>query len=219
MSLAFDHVFCVVDDLDDAAMQISAAGWSLDAGSAHAGQGTCNRRMAWAEHYLELLHVRDHDEAARNRLRLDRRADWRATGASPIGIGLRGSIPLESREEFWLYDKLGVRIWVNHDNELAPQRPLVIVLELTTEQLEQRNARSAAARATAQPPLRAIRQLQITGPARAWLPPHGGPPITHALGIFHLHINAGPGPTRSITDTLAITGVAPTHQRKATTLT
>jgi hypothetical protein len=170
MSLAFDHVFCLVDDLD---------------------------------------------EAARNRLRLDRRADWRVTGASPIGIGLRGPLRLDSREEFWLYDKLGVRIWVHHDNELAPQRPLVIALELTAEQLEQRKPRSAAARATAQPLMRAIRGLQITGPGRARLPPYAGPQITHALGSFYLHIDAGPGPTRSITDTLAITRLAPRHPKES----
>lgn len=120
MSLSFDHVLCIVDDLDLAATRITEAGWKLDHGAVHAGQGTHNRRLVGPTHYLELLHVNDHVEAARNRLRLDRRANWRTTGASPFGIGLRGQIPTQCRADFWLYDELGVRIRVHHDNEHAP---------------------------------------------------------------------------------------------------
>jgi Glyoxalase-like domain len=214
MSLAFDHVFCLVDDLDEAAMQLSAAGWSLDAGSAHAGQGTRNRRIASAERYPELLHVRDHDEAARNRLRLDRRV----TGASPIGIGLRGSLPLDSREEVWLYDELGVRIWVHHDNELAP----------TSARHRARTHRrtAGAAQGTVRRSAGHSSAADASHPRAPDHRPRASPPATARRTPDHScawellpALDAGSGPTRSITDTLAITRLAATHRRKATTLT
>jgi Glyoxalase-like domain len=209
MSLAFDHVFCVVDDLEEAAERAIEAGWVLDRGSDHPGQGTRNRRLPWAEHYLELLQVTDHDEAARNRLRLDRRADWRITGASPFGIGLRGQLPEQHRSQFWLYDDLGVQIWAHHDNEQMPQRPLVFALELTTKQLQQRAVRAAAAGPRTRQTTSAIRHLQLIAPQPARLPPHKGPQITHTPGVPHLHVDAGEGPPRAITDTLTINSVAP----------
>ncbi len=209
MSLSFDHVLCIVDDLDLAATRITEAGWKLDHGSVHAGQGTHNRRLVGPTHYLELLHVNDHVEAARNRLRLDRRASWRTTGASPFGIGLRGQIPTQCRADFWLYDELGVRIRVHHDNEHAPQRPLVFALELSAEQLRQRAVRTAAAHnAPRQNPL-TIRHLQTTGREPPHLPPYTGPPITHTRGAPHLHVETGVGPAEAITEILTINSIRP----------
>ena len=54
-----DHVFCMVTSDDDWAARLAQAGWRLDAGSTHAGQGTRNRRLRWADCYLELLWVHD----------------------------------------------------------------------------------------------------------------------------------------------------------------
>jgi Glyoxalase-like domain len=209
MSLLFDHVLCIVDDLDSAAIRITEAGWELDRGSVHAGQGTHNRRLAGPTHYLELLHVDDHIEAARNRLRLDRRANWRTTGASPFGIGLRGQIPAQCSTDFWLYDELGVRIWVHHDNEHAPHRPLVFALELTAEQLQQRAPRPAAAHNAPRQNPPTIRHLRITGPDPPHFPPYTGPPITHTKGAPHLQAQTGTGPLQAITEILTINAIRP----------
>ena len=83
-----DHVFCMVDPDADWAARLTAAGWRLDAGSTHAGQGTRNRRLRWADCYLELLWVHDAAEARHNALRLDRRAAGaRARSASACAGG------------------------------------------------------------------------------------------------------------------------------------
>ena len=63
--MELDHVFCLVDPDDDWAARLGGAGWLLDAGSFHAGQGTRNRRLRWAGCYLELLWVHDVVEAPR----------------------------------------------------------------------------------------------------------------------------------------------------------
>ena len=73
--MELDHVFCMVNPDDDWAARLAAAGWRLDAGMTHAGQGSRNRRLRWPGCYLELLWVHDHVEARQNQLRLDRRAD------------------------------------------------------------------------------------------------------------------------------------------------
>ena len=95
-------------------------GWVLDEGQAHRGQGTRNRRLPWPARFFELLWVTDIDEARSNPLRIDRRAEWRTTGASPVGLAFRGEIDPADRAEFWLYDALGPRIHVHRDNERFP---------------------------------------------------------------------------------------------------
>jgi len=120
----------MVNPDDDWAARLAAAGWRLDAGMTHAGQGSRNRRLRWPGCYLELLWVHEHAEARQNQLRLDRRADWERTGASPFGIGLRGKLSEAERVDYRRYDGLPMPVWVHRDNEDAPERPFVFVLEL-----------------------------------------------------------------------------------------
>jgi hypothetical protein len=205
MTLALDHVFCMVDDLDEAASRAESAGWLLDAGSVHAGQGTRNRRLVWPKQYLELLWIADPIEARSNPLRLDRRGHWSSTGASPFGLGLRGQLPVDCREEYWLYDELGPRIWVHQDNEHAPERPLVFVLELTAEDRERRRSRSQGL--MNRQPAGVLEEVRLRGPAPARLPRYEGPPIAQSVGAPYLELRAGPGPARPITNLLAISAL------------
>ena len=131
----------MVADPGQAARRLEDDGWVLDAGQAHRGQGTRNRRLAWREQFFELLSVTNAVEARANPLRLDRRADWTTTGASPIGLAFRGQIEPAHSDEFWLYDALGPRIWIHRDNERFPEHPMVFVLEAGKEQIEQRRRR------------------------------------------------------------------------------
>ena len=59
----------------------------------HAGQGTANDLILFGENYLEFVYLADREEAERSRVRLDRRCEWKTTGASPFGIALRGPKP------------------------------------------------------------------------------------------------------------------------------
>lgn len=201
--LELDHVFCVVDDLDGAAGRLQSDGWALDAGSVHPGQGTRNRRLVWAEQYLELLHVGNLAEARANRLRLDRRAEWSSTGASPFGFGLRGGLPEVSQKDFWLYEDLGLRIWVHRDNERAPERPLVFVLETAGAELEKRRARS---RALQRGRSAVLREVRVRGPSPALLPSYLGPRIVNVQGPHHLELVVGDGPARAVTEILTVRG-------------
>ena len=185
--LELDHVFCMVTDPGHAAQRLLDDGWVLDAGQAHRGQGTRNRRLWWPEQFFELLWVTDPAEARSSPVRLDRRADWATTGASPFGLAFRGQVAPPLSAEFWLYEALGRRILIDRDNERVPERPLVFVLDAAEEEMEGAPARGPDLRARqASPSGRAARS------ARPW-------PVRAFLAAVHGtldRLHAGPAPAR-----------------------
>ncbi len=139
VTLEIDHLFCFVDPHADWATRAHDAGWVLDDGVEHAGQGTRNRRLWLPRQYLEFIWLSSRTDAASNPLRLDRRADWRTTGACPFGIGLRGQLDEELRSEFSAYRPPyapEAYIWVHRSNEMDVATPLVFVVESPAEILE-----------------------------------------------------------------------------------
>jgi hypothetical protein len=197
--LHLDHVFCMVPPDGEWAARLADAGWSLDAGRAHAGQGTRNRRLVLARQYLELAWVEDDAVARGNQLRLDRRADWRRTGASPFGIGLRGRLPEERQADYRPYEGLPIRVWVHTDGERAPERPLVFVLEVD-ERGELPGRPPDAARAH----LGELLAVRHTGPAAPDLPPYEGPPVLSEPGPHGFSIQVDRGRPVQVTDVLSI---------------
>jgi hypothetical protein len=146
--LEIDHLFCFVDPSADWAARLSDAGWVLDEGVEHVGQGTRNRRLRLPDHYLEFIWLSSRTDAAKSPVRLDRRADWRTTGACPFGIGLRGQLDEELRSEFWAYHPPyapGARIWIHRSNEMDPGAPLVFVMESPSEAMEPSRPRNRLA--------------------------------------------------------------------------
>ncbi len=199
--LELDHVFCMVRDPAHPVQQLEDDGWTLDPGQAHRGQGTRNRRLAWRERFFELLWVTDVAEARANPLRLDRRAEWTSTGASPFGFAFRGQIEPARADEYWLYDALGVPIWVHRDHERCPERPLVFVLASDVVKARRQRPRTAPAVAHRQPgELQAVR---VRGPSAPALLPYAGPPIIYREGPHLLELVVGnAGSVRQITDAL-----------------
>ena len=129
--LELDHLLCFVEPGDDWADRLQRAGWALDAGSTHPGQGSRNRRLAWGAAYLELVWVHDLAEAAAHPLRLDRRARWRATRASPFGFAFRGHFPEPLSAQCWSYQPdPAFRFSIHRDNEERPEQPLLLCMEL-----------------------------------------------------------------------------------------
>jgi hypothetical protein len=205
--LELDHIFCIVDDLVQASRRFEHDGRVLDRGSAHEGQGTRNRRLAWPEHHLELLCVVDRVEARASRLRLDRRAEWASTDVSLFGCGFRGVLPDVYRDDYWLYEGSGARVWMHYDNERAPARPLVFVLEMPGTEMEQRRPRSRPSRPVQAPACRDAQRVRVSGPSPASLPRYAGPPTTQTSGPHHLDLVVGRhGSAQPITPILTIHG-------------
>ena len=144
-------------------------------------------------------------EARANVLRLDRRAEWLTTGASPVGLAFRGRLEPERRNPFWLYDALGPRIWVHRDNERRPERPLVLVLEAGEEAMKQRRRQIAASEAVAHRCPGELREVRVGGPSAPVLPPYAGPAIVHAPGAHLLELVVrDEGSARPVSDGLLI---------------
>lgn len=132
VALALDHVFAFVAEGFPDEPRLAEAGYRVAFGRDHDGQGTANRLLLFAESYLELIWLARRSEAETNLLRLDRRADWRASGASPFGVGLRGEIEPELERDFVDYRlpafPLG-RLRVLARTIEDPRQPLVFVIE------------------------------------------------------------------------------------------
>src|SRR5262245_52642133 len=101
--LEVDHVFAFVEPGGPWLAALDSAGFRLDPGIAHPGQGTRNRRMLLHRHYLEWVWLEARADAETNPLRLDRRADWQRTGFCPFGVALRGSLDDAGRDRFVPY--------------------------------------------------------------------------------------------------------------------
>ncbi len=124
-------------------------------------------------------------------MRLDCRADWASTGASPIGLAFRGQIEPGRGDEFWLYDALGPRIWVHCDNERFPERPLVFMLENGEELMEQRRRRASVSEAIRHRRPGELREVRVRGPSAPSVPPFVGPPIVYERGPHALQVVIG----------------------------
>ncbi|MFI1913706.1 VOC family protein [Nocardia sp. NPDC020380] len=196
--MQLDHVFCLVDPADDWAERLAAAGLEPDAGMRHAGQGTRNRRLHIGSLFLELLWVCDKAEAQHNPLRLDRRADWVRSGASPFGVGLRGSLPGELAGSYWQYTDLGFPIWVPRDDQDAPERPLIFILDSPARPV---GTLSRPAVSIAADPIHSVR---IGTTSIADIPPYEGPAIIQETGAARLEVFRTGGPDVFITDILAL---------------
>jgi hypothetical protein len=203
--LELDHVFCMVADPAEAVQRLEDDGWVLEAGQAHRGQGTRNRRLGWSDQFFEVLWVTDMAEARANPLRLDRRWDWTTTDASPFGLGFRGQIDPAHGDEFWLYAALGPRIWIHRDNERSPERPLVFVLEAAEEEMEHRRPRVWMSDALEHRCPGELREVRVHGPSAPSLPPFAGPSIVYRQGTHMLElVVAHHGRARPVSDTMAI---------------
>jgi len=213
--LEIDHLFAFVDAEGDWASRATAAGWVLDDGIAHEGQGTRNRRLWLPEQYLELVWVESRDEAAANPLRLDRRAEWRVTGACPIGIGLHGELDDATRSQFWPYRPAyahGGTIWIHHSNEDAPAQPFVFAFDATPEMIERyrpRNRHAGAPHLLAHARPASLREVRLALPA----PPQPllaavTPRITWRPATApHLEVVVGDGDARlELSELVAIAG-------------
>jgi hypothetical protein len=97
MDFELDHLFvCVSEGGAEEAQRLADLGLVEGEPNTHPGQGTACRRFCFANAFLELVWVRDPDEAQSELvrpLRLFERWSERSAGACPFGVCLRPSRP------------------------------------------------------------------------------------------------------------------------------
>jgi len=202
--LELDHVLSFVEPGGDWAERLERAGWTLDAGTTHPGQGTRNRRCRWGAGYLELVWVHDLAEASAHRLRLDRRARWHQSGASPFGFVFRGRFPEPIASECWTYaPDPAFRFSVHRHCEERPEQPLLVCMQLDDDACHARGAMIAGHAGPARTLTRAVLATAHPTP-----PGWAGLPLllrTVTAAAPHLTLVFGEGAgTTEVTDQLRI---------------
>lgn len=165
-----DHLFCFCDPhLSSEIENATKAGLTIHPGNRHPGQGTANRAILFKENYLEFIFMDSSDDAQKNPLRLDKRANWSKTGASPFGICLRGEISQKESNEFWAYHPSywpdGV-IYIHKSNEDTPEQPMIFVIPSSTRPIDKPNINATFL--THKTQSEAIRTVNIFGPQYKW---------------------------------------------------
>ncbi len=215
MGLEIDHVFCFVEPSSSWAEKANVAGWVLDDGIEHVGQGTRNRRLWLPDLYLEFIWLSSRSDAARNPVRLDRRADWRTTGACPFGIGLRGPLEDELRSQFWAYEppwNRGGCILIHESNEKDPGAPFVFVMETDANvvaRMRPRNRLADSPHLLAHARSVTVDTITIQNPCPTQaLLAHVAPRVVTRVGPPRLEVAlAGPsGTALALTDELSLVG-------------
>lgn len=96
-----DHLFRLVAEPGPVAESLERAGFRLDDGTRHVGQGTRNRRVNFTRTFFEVLWVDEPAAARTNELRLDLRV---GPGPASIGVCWRGDVA----------GAFGDRTWIHH---------------------------------------------------------------------------------------------------------
>ena len=202
--LELDHVFCIVADPGEAARRLEGDGWVLDAGQAHRGQGTRNRRLLWSGQFFELVWITDVGEARANPLRLDRRADWATTGASPFGLAFRGRITPARSRSFGSTTHSDRASGFIATTSGSRNDPWCSCSKSRGEEMGQRRRRADGSMVAHRQPGE-LREVRVHGPSAPSLPPFAGPPIVYMPGPPALELVVGTqARARSVSDALAI---------------
>lgn len=192
--LELDHVFCFVDPGFAEESQVRAAGFEVNFGRKHPGQGTENRLLLFDDAYIEFIWIRDRDEARRNILRFDRRVR-----ACPFGIALRGSVPRPLRRFYWRYRlpefPLG-SLAIFEPSRREPMLPILFVMQSKLGRVDRPRERGYPAPFFEHPNGgRRIDHCRVTGPGvtRLVLPASGLPVSFHEGPDWRLDLDIGGG--------------------------
>lgn len=133
--LQLDHVFVFTPFGAPLASRLTEAGFLEGSSATHPGQGTANRRFFFNNAYLELIWATSEVELKSPLIqgtKLFERSQWKQTGRSPFGIGLRSTdknnpaIPFDSWEYKPPYLPPGMPIYIAENMDYE-QEPLVFL--------------------------------------------------------------------------------------------
>lgn len=106
MSIEFDHLFICTTLNAPEIEPLLELGLSEGQPNRHPGQGTANRRIFFHNAFLEFLWVHDEAEVRSEIIQpmgLWERWQYRQSGASPFGVALRSTGPVNLPFETWAY--------------------------------------------------------------------------------------------------------------------
>jgi hypothetical protein len=99
--LELDHLILFGRGVDDTPLDV--AGFTLETGRRHVGQGTRNRRICFARNYIEILWIDDRAALVTRGLDFEARCAG-APGACRVGVVLRGRLADPVRDRLTRYE-------------------------------------------------------------------------------------------------------------------
>jgi|GEM_PF-5798123 len=131
----FDHFFTFVDpSFKDSYLNKG----ELKAGlkTEHKGQGTTAMFSFFEKVYLEWIWLSDIEDAKGQKTRADLRANWKESGWSPFGIGLRGILSKNEQKDYYCYNPPYApekSLWIHSSSLDNPSIPMIFVQEMSPE--------------------------------------------------------------------------------------
>ena len=201
-----DHIYVVTRPGAPEAAALRAAGFQVpEQRTHHTGNGTSSLGVVFENAYLELLYadstVSDSASSPVDRAHWRRVFDWRASGASPIGIGLRrrvggpDSLPFPTERmppAPWMRPGTAMHLVTTPADPLAPGVFVVPRYMALTGWIDGARQRDTAFAASLRHPL-GVRRM--TGVRVVVTHPDGMPPTVRLLrdaGVVHVERGAEP---------------------------
>ncbi len=183
-ALVLDHAWIAVRENGPERQMLETAGFRFAPTiNAHEGQGTASATIEFENGFFELIWPDDDvpvaGSGAIGKERFASRADWRRTGDSPFGIGLRRTATTPPAFPFETWSVTSAWMGEGRSIEmLSPRGSRTVTLFIASQGVDEAANRAAiAAGGTAAEPFlhgngaRRITGLRVTAPSQAALPP------------------------------------------------
>ncbi len=132
MSYEFNHTFMFVDKdfPEESLFRDSDLICTME--REHLGQGTSAKFIMFPDNYLEFIWMSNKDDAKKNLIPIQEKANWKTSGWNPFGIAFSGHVPENEKKYFEEYSpdyNRGKSIWIDKRSIENKEWPLLFFME------------------------------------------------------------------------------------------
>ena len=204
-SVEVDHIYVVTQPGAPEAAVLRAAGFQVpESRTIHTGNGSSSVGVIFENAYLELLYedstVSDSANSPAERARWRRVFDWRASGASPVGVGLRrlekapDSLPFPTERmppQPWMRPGTDMRLVTTPADSLAPNVFVVPRYMALTGWIDDARRDTSFAASLRHPlGVRRVTEVRVVVADRDGIPPNLR--LLREAGVLSVEQGAGP---------------------------
>ena len=131
----FDHFFTFVDPSFKESIG-DKKDFKIGYEREHKGQGTSSIFSFFNSFYREWIWLSNLEDAKNSKPRADLRSNWKNSGWSPFGIGLRGKLSQLEKKDFYCYKPPyapSQSLWIHNESLEVPYMPMIFVQEMAED--------------------------------------------------------------------------------------
>lgn len=132
MSYEFNHTFMFVDKDFSEESLFKESDLVCTMEREHLGQGTSAKFIMFPDNYLEFIWMSNEDNAKKNLIPIQEKANWKTSGWNPFGIAFSGGVPENEKKYFVEYSpdyNSGKSIWIDKRSIENKEWPLLFFME------------------------------------------------------------------------------------------